>query len=403
MASEFIYPDARLRLLSDRKAMTMSATGRDEMHARDADMAGHRPNDPRIWLIVSNKLGDNAQLRAIAEALPWSCEEKRVAVRDEYVLGKPRVAATIDHLDRAHSAPLEPPWPDLVITIGRRLSMVALWIQERSGGRTKLVLIGPPKRFLRRFDLVVISSQYRLPERPNVLRLEFPLQRVAAAAIAAASRSWAAEFAALQRPLIACMVGGRTKAVRIDAEVAATLAQDTARLAEREGGSLIVTTSRRTPNEVVDTLARDLPADAMLYQWNCTGGRNPYLALLGLADRFVVTGDSISMLVEIARLGRPLAIYRLPPGLWPAVDRLRRMLSRLLPKALAARLEATVRELAYRLGPLGHYRDLTAIQRLLVQKGAAVWFGERFAPEAKRLPDELPQVISRITALLGRA
>ena len=39
---------------------------------------------------------------------------------------------------------------------------------------------------------------------------------------------------------------------------------------------------------------------------------NPYLALLGLADRFVVTSDSVTMMVEVARLGRPLAIFELP-------------------------------------------------------------------------------------------
>ena len=38
------------------------------------------------------------------------------------------------------------------------------------------------------------------------------------------------------------------------------------------------------------------------------------MGLLGLADGFVVTGDSISMMVEIARLGRPLAIFDLPTG-----------------------------------------------------------------------------------------
>ena len=55
----------------------------------------------------------------------------------------------------------------------------------------------------------------------------------------------------------------------------------------------------------------ELPAGARLYRWH-DGGANPYHALLGLADRFVVTGDSVSMMVEVARLGKPLAIFALP-------------------------------------------------------------------------------------------
>ena len=38
---------------------------------------------------------------------------------------------------------------------------------------------------------------------------------------------------------------------------------------------------------------------------------NPYQGLLALADHFVVTTDSLSMMVEVARLGRPLSLFAL--------------------------------------------------------------------------------------------
>ena len=62
---------------------------------------------------------------------------------------------------------------------------------------------------------------------------------------------------------------------------------------------------------MIEAIAAALPTGARLYRWDA-GGDNPYHALLGLADRFVVTGDSISMMVEVARLGKPLAIFALP-------------------------------------------------------------------------------------------
>jgi hypothetical protein len=365
---------------------------------RSAPLAGQ---DPVIWLVMSDKIGDNAQLQVVADALPWPYQVKRVTVREPYVMGKPRVAASLHHLDPARSDPLEPPWPDLVVTIGRRMSMVALWIQERSRGKTKIVLIGPPKRLLRRFDLAVASVQYRLPQRPNLLRINFPLQRVDEAAIAAEAGSWRSEFDRLSRPLTAVMIGGRTKAVRFDAAVAARLAGDLAALADREGGSLVVTTSRRTPAEVVAALEKQLPPGAVLHRWMPDGGRNPYRALLGLADRFVVTGDSISMLMEIARLGRPLAIYPLPLSSWPGSGRFARAVQLLLPARLSRRLRHAVGEIESRLGAIGHDRDLTAIHRLMIKEGHAVWFGDPFPIQGRRLPDELPEVIARIRSLLG--
>src|SRR5262249_24586105 len=153
--------------------------------------------------------------------------------------GKPRVAASLHHIDLERSDLLGPPWPDLVITIGRRMSMVALWIQQQSQGRTRIALIGPPKRMLDRFDLAVASVQYRFPSQPNLLRINFPLQRVKEAAIAAEAEAWRHELGKLARPLTAVMVGGRTTAVRFDAAVAAQLADGIAELTARDGGSLV--------------------------------------------------------------------------------------------------------------------------------------------------------------------
>src|SRR5512143_1625776 len=89
---------------------------------------------PRIWLVLGDKAGDNAQVDIIAAALGWPCERKRLFFQAPYVLGKPPFKASLYHIDAARSDPLAPPWPDLVITVGRRPAMAALWIQEQSDG-----------------------------------------------------------------------------------------------------------------------------------------------------------------------------------------------------------------------------------------------------------------------------
>ncbi len=360
--------------------------------------AGARPS-PLVWLLMSDKTGDNAQLQVVADALPWPSQPKQIRVRPEFADAKPRVAASIHHVDPAKSDPLEAPWPDLVITIGRRMSMVALWIKEQSRGRTRIALIGPPKRMLDRFDLAVASVQYRLPPQPNLLRINFPLQRIEMAAIAAETEGWRRELEPLPRPLIAVMVGGRTKAVRFDETVARQLAAGIADLAARERGTLVVTTSRRTPDAVIAVLERMLPPGSLLHRWSPGGERNPYRALLGLADRFIVTSDSISMLMEIGRLGRPLAIYPLPLSAGFGTGVLG-SLAELLPRPIARRLRRAIAELADRLGAIGHDRDLTAIHRLMIKEGHAVWFGDPFQRDNRPLPDELGAVVARIRALM---
>lgn len=335
--------------------------------------AGHESAaPPRTWLLVGEKAGDNAQVRVIGEALGWPVEERRIVLLEPYRFRKPRVRASLHHVDRERSDPLEPPWPELLVTVGRRLSMVALWVKERSHGRTRVVLVGRPRRLRSRFDLVVVSAQYRMRPASNVLRLGLPLMRVDRAAVSAAGEGWRERLDALPRPLTAVLVGGPTKPVRFDAAVARELGRRSAAILARDGGSLYVTTSRRTPPAITEALASALPTEAILFRWQPDAKDNPYAGLLALADRFVVTSDSVTMMVEVARLGRPLAIFELPPS--PA-HHLRRL--------------------------LGASRDLGSVPRLLREQGLAVALGEPFLSPSAEAPDELSRVVERIHALVG--
>ncbi len=360
---------------------------------------------PLVWLVLSDKLGDNAQAEIIAESLGLPYEIKRVYPLEQYIFGKPRFRPSLYHIDLTRSDALEPPWPDLIITIGRRSSMVAMWIRKQSDGKTRIVLLGRPKRQLGKYALVIATSQYRLPDRPNVLHLDLPLMRGNEKIIAEAAANWQADFAAISRPIIALMVGGPTKPYVFNAQVAHELISQANRIAAESGGTLYVTTSRRTPQEVVKAIQAALPDCARFYHWGEGGKDNPYLALLGLAEYFIVTGDSISMMVEVARLGKPLAIFPLPvkQGL---ISQLRQYIAVLI-HPVAGRKGAGggmrfLGESLYRLGVVGYSRDLTAVHRLLIDKGLAVKLGEAFRPPGNLAPDELPKVVGRIKGLLSQ-
>ena len=346
-------------------------------------------SSPRIWLVMGDKPGDNAQLEIVAEALGLPVERRRVIPRSEWVLGKPRVEASLAHLDPLKSDPLEPPWPDLVLTIGRRPSMAALWIQEQSGGRTRLVLFGPPKRYPERYSLIVAPAQYRLGHAGNSLPIRFPLMRSNAAGIASARAEWETRLAELPRPITALLVGGQTKPYRLDAAVARELMKSASELASP--GTLYVSTSRRTPPAAVAAIESALPPGARLFRWAPEAPDNPYLALLALAERFIVTGDSISMMVEVARLGRPLLIAPLPYRS-PMAGFSHRWVNR--PDGLPARLRA--------MGITRGARDLGELHRVLVEEGFARLLSAGFPPpSAAGLADDLPRVVDAIRALLG--
>lgn len=354
-----------------------------------------------VWLVIGDKLGDNAQVAVLANKLGVPSERRELRFKEPWVLGKPPFEPTLDHVALEQSDPLEPPWPDLIITVGRRPAMAALWVKRQSKGQTRLVLIGRPKRYFDEFDLVINTGQYLLPSRPNVLQLTLPLMESNEEAVAQAADAWRGAFAELPRPLTAVLVGGATKPFRFGTADAKNLLERVQQ-ATGESGSLYVTTSRRTGSEVADALLAALPSNGHLFRWTAEApeGDNPYLALLGSADRFVVTGDSISMMVEVARLRRPLAIARLPlaggiigRALSGAQQRLTRAFIRSQPlRVLTERL--------VEMGAFGYSRDFDRFHQRLRDAGWASFIEEGFIAPGAAPEDSATRAAAAVQELL---
>ena len=90
-----------------------------------------------IWVLAGPKAGDNAQMRALAAAVgPF--ETRNLQFRSTELLTNLLLRTTLLGLRPRQSDELRPPWPNLVITAGRRNEPVARWIKQRSGQSTKL-------------------------------------------------------------------------------------------------------------------------------------------------------------------------------------------------------------------------------------------------------------------------
>lgn len=359
---------------------------------------------PSVWVLISKKLGDNAQVLSIADALGWPYTTKLLEFTGLNHFHFRFFGPSLRKIDIAKSSPLGPPWPDLVLTIGRRATPVALWIRQTSRRHTKLVQVGQSRVGIDRFDLVIGNPQYHLPESPNLVRLTLPLVSIDPQVIAAAAATWRPRFASLPRPWTALLVGGPTAPFTLDVQVARNMMQTVKQVLARDGGSVLVTTSRRTTPEVAMVLEAAMPEQGFFYRWSLDSQNNPYRGLLGLADRFIVTGESVSMMVEVVRQRKPLAIYPLPAHTTSIHLLCRQTLQHLfLPlgrtSSTARNLRNQIGGLLVRLGVTEYRRDFSLFHQQLIKRGLAVWLGEPFPKEPSAPPDELPLVIQRIKAL----
>ncbi len=352
---------------------------------------------PKIWILVTDKAGDAAQLRALARAAGLTAEEKQLAFNGLARIPNLLFGASRAALREAKSGALEPPWPDLVLSSGRRSVPVARWIRRQSGGRTLLAHVGRPWGRLGWFDLVFAMPQYALPQRDNVFAARMPFNALAPAAIERGVATWTARLAGKRRPFIAVLLGGPSRPLVFDADTARALGENVAARARALGGTVLLSTSRRTPREAADAVIGSLdPGNDVIYRFRAGDPDNPYAAFLTLADEIVVTGDSASMLAEALRSGKKVSVapLRLQPDFRRrAVDFWRG----LLPAPLFA--------LLVDLGLVASIRDLPRLQESLRRERLIGRPGQP-TDDLVRLDDDLPRAALRLRALLaahGRA
>lgn len=357
-----------------------------------------------VWVILGDKRGDNGQVYTILSELGWPYQLKTVHMQEQFVLGKPEFKPSLDHLDLDRSDRLEAPWPDLIITIGRRPSMVALWVKQQSGGRTHIILVGKPTGAMGAYDLVISSAENQLPPFSNLMSISLPLMQIDENEVQMEGQAWHKRLNSLPKPLTVFCIGGETNPF-VMGQLAVSRLLDLVQSVLDQGGTPYLVTSRRTPPGFISRLKSAIPAGALLYDWQ-SEEPNPYKALLDKASSFVVTGDSISMMVEVIRLGKALAIFPLPLAWWGGLDQQRRQFARWLFNPAAVGVRGKVRHhMARLLSRLDRYnwfsatRDFRAFHEMLVNQGMAVWAGQPFRQDSRQPDNEIPMIVQRIRDL----
>ena len=261
---------------------------------------------PRIWTLLGARAGDNNQVLALAEALRLPFEIKQLEYNGLRRLGPRLLGRSLLSLtNESRNEVLGDPPPDLTISAGHRSVPVVQMLRHRSGGRTRSVHVGFPRVSPARFDLVIATPQYPVPDHPNVLRVPFALTRAATTAPDPADR---VRLAMLPEPRQLLLVGGPNLYWKIDATALLASLSTMRSEAAKSGGSVLVTTSPRTPAAVRDSIRQAL-SDSGVPTLLTEPQRPPgYHSLLAAADSIRITADSVAMVSDAIWTGRPVAL-----------------------------------------------------------------------------------------------
>jgi mitochondrial fission protein ELM1 len=260
---------------------------------------------PTAWVLADAAAGNRRQADALARALGVPVARTvECSLRPPWSWWAPRGARWLDRalpgelVDAARRAP-----PALAIGCGRIAAAMTAWLRARHGTYTVQIL--DPRIDPMHWDVVVCPRHDRLAGA-NVIQTLGSIHDFDPGRFAEAARE-RPDLLALPRPITVVLVGGPTRAQRIDQAYVDALARQLATW--REGGSLVVIASRRTPSGLHAAL-RTLLAGGPGLAWAGPGdGPNPYPAALGAADRIVVTPDSVNLASEACASGRPVHVF----------------------------------------------------------------------------------------------
>jgi mitochondrial fission protein ELM1 len=256
------------------------------------------------WALTTGEDGMRTQARGLAEAVAEEVVETTAPAQDalRWLMGltaSPRLATAF-----------VPPWPDIVISCGRRSVPFAVAIKRASGGRTLAVHIQDPRAFRDRFDLIVAMDHDRLPAGPRVVKVATALHDITPRSMAAAAEIWRPRLTRLGAPLVGVAIGGDLRGRPFTMDDGRRLLAGLQRLKREAGAGLAITPSRRTPAAVRELLRSAFLGDPRVFLADLEG-ENPYRGILAVSDRLVVTTDSVSMVSEAIATGKPVELLDL--------------------------------------------------------------------------------------------
>ena len=260
-----------------------------------------------IWVLADDRAGNVNQLLGIVESLNHPYERKDIRYDRWVKLPNFLRGSTFVGITKESQKQLSAPWPKIVLSAGRRSFPVALAIRRLSGGKTQVVqLMSPGKCGEKKCDLLIlpVHDEYKGCAK-NVMQVVGSPHRVSVKKLSDEKKHWSAKLKKYPSNRVGLIVGGATKDKPFTVEMSERLVSDTLKLNPK---SLLITTSRRTPKEVVAVLKEKLPEPKFFYTFG-DKDENPYFGILSMSDMIVVTGDSMSMCTECCATGVPVYIF----------------------------------------------------------------------------------------------
>jgi len=260
--------------------------------------------DSHIWAISDGRPGNARQAEALAGALlPGRVKALHLSPRAPWRWVSPRRLPGSERAFGAEFVRLTQQPPCWVVGCGRQAALATRLLRETG---SQVVQILDPHSAHRHWDLLIIPEHDDVTGA-NVISVRGSLNPVDDAWLAAArvEFSW---FERFPGPRLTVLAGGDSRHGRLPNHIEQKLPDMMMHWHHQTGGSVLVTTSRRTPSALTAALIHQMRTLPGLCWTSPADGPNPYPGLLAFADQIVCTADSVNLLSEACATRAPVCI-----------------------------------------------------------------------------------------------
>ena len=264
----------------------------------------------QAWCITDGAAGCISQVVGLANAMALEYSLKTVKIRNPWHYF-PSGFYPLPGLALSNALTFQPQTcPRYVISSGKRSVYASRYLKSVLGKKVTTIHIQDPKISSKYFDYVIAPAHDAITGE-NVIKTQYTINHITDALLNNAVQSCKHDFQQYRKPLILTVLGGSNKHFAFDpASIQSMLAQiDT--LTNNLQAQTMILFSRRTP-AAIQALCKDYCRDKKtLLVWQ-DEHENPYLALLKLADKVILTCDSASMISEAITAKKQTYVYQLP-------------------------------------------------------------------------------------------
>jgi mitochondrial fission protein ELM1 len=263
----------------------------------------------KVWVLTDKFTGNAKQALSLAHVL--FSEFLEIKLNYNFFEFIPNIikGPSLLGLNKETKKQITKPFPDIIISSGRRTAAVAAFIKKKNPN-TKIIQILWHELNNNLFDVVILPKHDKY-QASNIIYIDGALTNISPRVLEDEKAQNPSLFTDFALNKIALLIGGDTKKGNLTEKHILELIAKVNTIALDTSSALLISTSRRTNPALIQTLKDNIKVPYFMYDVN-QDTPNPYNAMLAYANIIITTGDSISMVTDACSSGKRVMIYQNP-------------------------------------------------------------------------------------------